>query len=225
MTRRARIVVPGWPHHVAQRGNHRQTVFFSEHDRNVYLDLLRRHFRRHRLSLIGYCLMSNHVHLVVIPSTVNDLSNGVGGLHQDFSRLQHVQHGQTGHLWQNRFFSCPVEGIWEVLAYVELNPVRAHLVVNASDCEWSSGRAHVTGIDKTGLLDMSLRERHFDGASWERFLEAAASRREVQDSIRAATSAGRFWGSEETAERLERELGRPVGRRPRGRPTKKMGTR
>lgn len=91
-------------HHVTQRGNHRQTVFFSDHDRNAYLDLLRRHFRQHRLSLIGYCLTSNHVHLVVIPSTVNDLSNGVGGLHQDFLRLEHMEHGQTGHLWQNRFF-------------------------------------------------------------------------------------------------------------------------
>lgn len=186
------------------------------------MDLMRRYFGIHELSLIGYSLMSNHVHFVIIPPTAEALSLGVGRLNQDYSRLQNVRCGRTGHLWQNRFFSCPVqyEGIWEVLAYVELNPVRAHLVEEAADWKWSSARAHVSGIDETLLLDMILWQQHFNGVAWIRFLEEAAKRKRLQDALRRATSTGSFWGSDETAELLERELGRPVRARPKGRPLK-----
>jgi len=167
MARRARIVIPGWPHHVTRRGNHRQAVFFSDQDRIVYLDLMSHHFTIYELSLIGNSLMTNHVHFVIIPSTAEALSLGVGRLNQDYARLQNMRHGQTGHLWQNRFYSCPVEPgrIWEVLAYVELNPVRARLVDKAHEWKWSSAQAHVSGIDGSGLLDMTLwQQKRENGA-------------------------------------------------------------
>ena len=217
MARRARIIIPGWPHHVTQRGNHRETVFFKDEDRNAYLNLLRRQFGFYDLSMMGYCLMSNHIHCVVIPPTMEALSSGVGRLHRDFSRLQNIRCSRVGHLWQNRFYSCPVgfDRVWDVLAYVELNPVRAHIVDGPSHWQWSSAQAHVSGIDETGLLDMNLWRQHFDGSSWEKFLEAAKARKQLQNAIRSATSAGRFWGSDEVAKQLEDQLGRPIRRKPK----------
>ena len=130
MTRRPRVVIPGWVHHITQRGNHRHSVFFSPHDRNIYLSLLADYFPLYEIHLIGHNLMDNHVHLVVIPEKENSLADGIGQLHHDFALWQNIQHRTSGHLWQNRFFSCPVEEdrVWEVLAYVELNPVRANMV-------------------------------------------------------------------------------------------------
>ena len=91
---------------------------------------MRRYFGIYELSLIGHSLMSNHVHFVIVPPTTEALSLGVGRLNQDYSRLQNMRCGRTGHLWQNRFFSCPVQHdrIWEALAYVELNEC-AHILL------------------------------------------------------------------------------------------------
>lgn len=221
MTRFARIVVPGWVHHVTQRGNHRQTVFFSDNDRQVYLGLLTRHFTAYQLALIGYCLMDNHSHLVVIPEKKNSLANGVGRMHRDFARWQNVQCNRSGHLWQNRFFSCPVEEdrVWQVLRYVELNPVRAGLVKKPWDWPWSSARSHVTGVDH-GLLDLSLWRKYYTGDLWKEYLEAAAAEKPMEGLIRIATTTGRPFSNDETAQQLESQLGRPLrakkqGRKPR----------
>jgi putative transposase len=227
MTRRLRVVIPGWPHHVTQRGNHRQTVFFSAHDRIVYLRLLAEYFQRYGISLLGYNLMDNHIHHVDIPENKSSLADGVGQLHQDFSRWQNIQRGKTGHLWQNRFFSCPVEEeqVWQVLGYVELNPVRAGMVENAWDWEWSSARAHVTGSDSSGLLDMSYWRRTFNEVEWRKYLEQLLANEAINTKIRRATAGGYFWGNDATARRLELELGKQLlpgrrGRKPRGAPSK-----
>jgi putative transposase len=219
MTRSPRIVLPSWVHHVTQRGNHQQTVFFSAHDRIVYLNLLARYFQFYEIILLGLCLMDNHVHLVVIPEKESSLSDGIGQLHNDFARWQNIQCNKTGHLWQNRFFSCPVEEdrVWKVLSYVELNPVRAHMVGNAWDWEWSSARAHVMGNDPSGLLDMGCWQKTFNEAGWKKYLEEMAAKDSVCAQIRRATASGRFLGSEATARQLERELGRALLPRKRGR--------
>jgi putative transposase len=223
MTRFLRIVVPGWVHHVTQRGNHRQTVFFSDQDRHTYLSLLQKYFSRYELGLIGFCLMDNHVHLLVIPHHQNSLADGVGQLHRDFARWQNIQCNRIGHLWQSRFFSCPVgdEAVWEVLSYVELNRVRAGLVDHAWDWDWCSSPAHVAGVDRTGLLDMHLWQKHFDGATWRQFLERALAQKTIQQRVRNATATGRLLGNVEVAKQLEQLLGRPIlprkkGRRPAG---------
>jgi putative transposase len=162
--------------------------------------------------------MTNHVHQLIVPPTVEVLSLGVGRLNQEYSRLQNMLHGRTGHLWQSRFYSCPVDlsRVWEVPAYVELNPVRAGLIQKASDWKWSSARAHVCGDQDSDLHDMTLWRQHFDGPSWDKFLEEEVKRKQIQDAIRRATSTGSFWGPDTTAERLERELGRPVRPRKKG---------
>jgi putative transposase len=231
MARLARIVLPGWPHHLTQSGNHRQTVFFSDEDRLLFMDLMRRHFSLYDLSLLAHCLMSNHPHYAVIPSREDGLAKGVGRLHQDFARRQNLRCSRTGHLWQNRFFSCPVEEgrVWDVMAYIELNPVRAGLVENAWDWEWSSARAHVTGTDPSGLLNMDYWRSRYTGESWREFLKEAERRKQINYRIRAATSSGRCWCSDELARELERRLGRPILPLPKGRPGRRsqptMGTR
>jgi putative transposase len=217
MPRIARVVVPGWPHHVTQRGNHRQTVFFCDHDRQVYLDLWPKYCNLYHADLVGYNVMGNHVHLIPIPEFDTSLAKAVGRTNNDFSRSQNVQCNGTGHLWQARFYSCPVGvfSLWDVLAYVELNPVRAGLVQNAEDWKWSSARAHLTGTDEAGLVDLSVWSAHFTPASWAEFLQQKQHDKKLLHRIRTATQTGRPLASDESLQQLELVLGRrlQIGKR------------
>ena len=206
----ARIVVPGWAHHVTQRGNHRDAVFLRDHDREVYLDLWSKYSRLACADLVGYSLMGNHVHLVPIPEFETSLAKAVGRTNNDFSRWQNVQCNRTGHLWQARFYSCPVDlvSLWDVMAYVELNPVRAGLVERPEDWVWSSARAHASGRDETGLLNMGLWEECFTPVSWAEFLRQKQQDKELKQRIRTATQTGRPLASEEAVRRLEVSFGR-----------------
>ncbi len=208
--------MPGWPHHVTQRGNHRQTVFYNERDREVYLETLAKYKHMHRVAIIGYSLMTNHVHEVPIPEFKTSLARAIGRTHNDYSRWLNVQCNQTGHLWQARFYSCPVEfaSLADLLAYVELNPVRAGLVERPEDWKWSSARAHNTGVDETGLLDMEWWRNHFTPETWSAFLLQKRSDEVTFHRIRTATHTGRPIAGEEGLQRIEEFLGRPM--RPRG---------
>ncbi len=211
MPRCARVVIPGCPHHVTQRGNRRQNVFFSDLDRTVYISLLRKYFVLSHLHLAGYTLMTNHVHHIAIPEFATSLAKGFRLLHQDFSRWQNIQQNVTGHLWQNRYFSCPLDEdhFWKALRYVELNPVRAGLVRDAWEWPWSSARAHITGVDDSGLLDMELWRSRFDGNSWKEFLKEDLVASET-DLIRIATSTGRPLGTDDFVRQLEKLTGRSL---------------
>ncbi len=133
MARFARVVAVGPPHHVTQRGNNRQVVFQSDQDRALYLKLLREQSARRRLSIWGYCLMDNHVHLIAAPLSEESLARALRQTHADYARYANVKRGAVGHFWQNRYFSCPMEDghCWTALAYVERNPVRAGKVQEA----------------------------------------------------------------------------------------------
>ena len=220
MGRIARIVMPGWAHHVTQRGNHRQTVFFNDRDRKVYLELLAKYKGIYHIDLIGYSLMTNHVHKIPIPEFDTSLAKAIGRTHNDYSRWQNVQCNQTGHLWQARFYSCPIENISlaDVLAYVELNPVRAGLVERPEEWEWSSARAHLTGVDETGLLDMEWWRCNFTPESWAVFLQKKLHDTALLHRIRTATQTGRPLASVEGFRRIEQLLGRTL--QPRKRPVR-----
>lgn len=206
MSRKDRLVIPGYPHHVTQRGNHRQTVFFSDEDHRFYLDLLQRPVESKEISLLGHCEMTNHTHHAMIPKARDSLARTMQPLDRDFARYENLRCHRTGHLWQARFFSCPVYDTWEVLAYVELNPVRAGIVLDPRDWEWSSARAHLSGEDHSGLLDMDLWRKHFDSVSWREYLRKAALRADVIDRIRKATTAGRLCAPDDIAKRMMQEL-------------------
>jgi putative transposase len=110
MPRIARVVAEGVPHHITQRGNGRQTVFDDAQDHHVYLKLLRKYTREHRLHIWAWCLMSNHVHLLAVPDTSDSLSRALGRVHCDYARYRNARAASCGHLWQSRYYSCPVDG-------------------------------------------------------------------------------------------------------------------
>jgi len=150
MPRIARAVVPECPHHITQRGNNRQGVFFVADDYRLYLDILREQSRRYGLEVHAYCLMANHVHLVATPHGADSLAKAVGRTHWRHSQAINRLHGRSGHLWQGRFYSCALDRphFWAAVQYVERNPVRARLVRRAWDYAWSSAAAHCGDLVK-----------------------------------------------------------------------------
>src|SRR5947208_7121938 len=149
MARLARVVAAGIPHHVTQRGNRRQQVFFGDDDYATYRGLLAEGCRAAGVAVWAYCLMPNHVHLILVPSDPDGLRAALGETHRRYTRHVNLREGWRGYLWQGRFASFPMDEA-RLLAgarYVELNPVRARLVRRARDWRWSSARAHLTGRD------------------------------------------------------------------------------
>src|ERR1017187_10321849 len=149
MARLARVVVPGMPHHVTQRGNRRQQTFFSEDDYRAYVELMAEWCAKFNVAIWAYCLMPNHVHLIAVPDSENGFRQAIGEAHRRYSRRINFRQGWRGHLWQGRFASFVMDEPYLLAAarYVELNPVRAKLVDRARQWRWSSARAHLAGRD------------------------------------------------------------------------------
>ena len=144
MARQARCVIPGVAHHVTQRGNKRQDVFFVEADYRVYLSYLKESAQRYGLEVTAYCLMTNHIHLLAVPEEESSLSKALGRTHLMYAQYIHRLHGRLGHFWQNRFYSCPLDDAhaYHAAAYIELNPVRAGMAAQAWEYPWSSAAMH-----------------------------------------------------------------------------------
>ena len=214
----ARVVAPGCWHHVTQRGNRQQTVFFGDTDRMLYLQLLAQHCRKASVGIAGYCLMGNHVHLIVIPLTEIGLATALGQTHGDYARWLNIRRGEVGHVWQNRFYSCALDERhrWEALRYVELNPVRAGLVGMAWEWAWSSAAAHVMGVDRTNLLDTAEWETHWGAIRWRDVLEQGVEDAAFLERIREATRTGRPAASVEFTVELEARVRRRLRPQKRG---------
>ena len=133
MGRIARVIAVGVAHHVTQRGNGCRFLLESDADRRVYLDLLRENLASHEV-LVGYCVMSSHVHLIVIPTDAEGLALSMKHTHGRYASYWNAVHNSSGHAWQGRYFSCPLDGphLWEALRYTELNPV-THSVGEAQE--------------------------------------------------------------------------------------------
>jgi putative transposase len=223
MGRIARVVAVGVPHHVTQRGNGQQDVFFTDSDRFTYLRILQDCAGQYRLRILAYCVMTNHVHLVVVPAAPDALARALGRTHGDYARWLHVRQRATGHLWQNRFFSCPLADrhLWAAMQYVEYNPVRARLAERAWDWPWSSARAHVTGHDERGLLDMNWWRERYCAEDWRQALEIGGREEALAARIREATRTGRPMGDEGFCREMERNTGRRLMPGKRGRRAQK----
>ena len=156
MPRLARIVLKNVPHHITQRGNNHQNVFFVDDDRMVYLELLKDQSQRFGLDVLGYCLMTNHVHIIAVPVNDTALAKAIGRTHFLYTQYVNRMHSRSGHLWQNRFFSCPMDTLhlWKAMQYVETNPVRSGLVRKPWRYPYSSAAAHIENSDPTNILDM-----------------------------------------------------------------------
>ena len=123
------------PHHVTQRGNRRANVFFEESDPRRYLLLLEDYARKYALEIWAYCLMTNHVHFVAVPTSAESLARSFRDSHQAYASWLNRRLGESGHLWQGRFYSTVLDDahLWAAVRYVERNPVRAALVAHAAD--------------------------------------------------------------------------------------------
>jgi putative transposase len=220
MPRTARIVIPDCPHHVTQRGNNRQDVFFVDEDRQFFLNLLAESCQREGLLVQAYCLMSNHFHLVATPKRAQSLHLVFKRVGQLYTQYVNKLHGRSGHLWQDRFYSCPLDEphYWTAMAYVERNPVRAALTGDACQWAWSSAAAHCGVSRPEALLD--LKGWKTDPAQWRQALAQAQDERTMQ-GLRLCTSRGRPLGSDSFVSKLESLLGRRLRALPRGRPAKK----
>ena len=223
MPRSARVVIPGCPHHVTQRGNNGQDVFFVDDDRQVFLSLLSNASVKFGLGVEGYCLMTNHVHLIVTPTTAEALGQALKRVSQLYTQYVNRLHGRSGHLWQDRFFSCPLddEHFWTAMVYIERNPARAALCKSAWQWRWSSAAAHCDGRDGSGLLNMAAwRKRLPPDGDWSEALGAPQKPPDVKE-LRLATSRGRPFGSDSFVAKLEQMLGRRLRPQPVGRPRRK----
>jgi len=216
--RHARIVFPGVPHHITQRGNHRERVFFNRGDHSAYLRLLGENAKRFAIDVVAYCLMPNHVHLVVIPSSPEGLHRTLKAVHGHYAQRINRMRTLKGHLWQGRYFSSPLDAAYflNAIRYVELNPVRARMVAKAEDYAWSSAAAHC-GLCKDRVVDTVPRSILLAGiASWANWLaeEVAESNFET---LRHHAGQNLPCGSSDFVAQLERSAGRKLQYRPQGR--------
>jgi len=222
MGRLARVVAPGRPHHVTQRGNRGQQTFFCDDDYREYLDLLGHWSREHGLRVWAYCLMPNHVHLIVVPPSEDALCRSVGEAHRRYTRHVNFRQGWRGHLWQGRFASFVMDQPYLLAAarYVERNPVRAKLVTRARDWPWSSAAAHCgQRADEVAEGDWLTELTAGWVCSWAEYLRGRDDPA-LSQAMQRCEHTGRPLGETPFLAELESQLHRPLLPRKPGRPPK-----
>lgn len=218
----ARVICPGVPYHVTQRGNRRCSVFSSDVDRELYLEYLTNYSGLHGLAVLAYCLMSNHVHLVVVPETQSSLERVFRPLHQRHALRINRLRSWNGHLWQGRYFSSPLDEsyLWAAIHYVERNPVVAGMTARAENYRWSSAAAHCGMRVDSVLTQAKYWVDLFCGVGdWASWL-ACEDNAEERSTLRLNTTKGLPCGSPQFIEQLAKTTGRTLQLRPRGRPRK-----
>jgi len=226
MPRIARTVIARAPHHVTQRGNRREPVFFTDEDRRAYLGWLREYAEKHGVEVLAYCLMTNHVHLVAVPTGEDSLHRMLKPLHMRYAQRMNRARGWSGHLWQGRFFSSALDEphFFGAVRYVERNPVRAGMVSRAEDYRWSSAAAHC-GLRADLLLTVEspwIRTLESIG-DWSSWL-AEGDDQACADLLRRNADKGLPCGSESFIRGLEAATGRNLHFRPRGGQVKRDAT-
>lgn len=214
MARLARVVVPGHPHRVTQRGNGRARTFFEDGDYALYRDLLAAHCKSAGVEVWAWCLMPNHVNLILVPSDPDGLRRALARLHRSYAGTIQARRRRTGHFWQGRFGAAVMDEqhLAAALRYVSLNPVRARLVPRAQDWRWSSTRAHLRGKDDGVTALAPIRDR------FPQFADLLATEPEADlfGALRSAESIGRPLGDDRFLARIERQTGRVLKPAKRG---------
>jgi putative transposase len=214
MARLARVVIPGHPHLVTQRGNGGARSFFSDADYGLYRDLLAEHCAAADVAVWAWCLMPNHVHLILVPSDPDGLRRALARVHRSYAGVIQARRKRSGHFWQGRFSTVVMDEDYlaAALRYVSLNPVRKRLVARAQAWRWSSTLAHLRGKDD-GLTALAPVKHRFP-----RFADLLAD--EPEDDLfarlRAAESIGRPLGNDRFLARIERRTGRDLKPAKRG---------
>jgi len=230
MPRPLRPIAEGLVYHVINRGNGRQSVFFRDEDYLAFLEAVGDLKERKPFELYGYCLMSNHIHLLLRPLEV-PISRIVQSLLVSHTQRYHRCHKTCGHVWQGRFKSPVIqddEHLLCVLRYMEANPLRAKMVASAGEYRWSSFATHGLG-EPSELLDPvpayealsaypAVRRRR-----WSAYVHEAAPDAEL-NSIRRSSETGLPYGEASWVQRLAKRLSLDLTIRPRGRPKRAAGT-
>jgi len=213
MARLARVVVPGIPHHITQRGVRRMDTFFDAEDYETYLSLMHEWCLSAGVEIWAYCLMPNHIHLIAVPDGEASLARGIGEAHRRYTRYINFKKSWKGYLWQGRFASFPMDEDYLLAAarYVELNPVRARMVEKAEDYRWSSARAHLAGLDDGLVKVQPMLERV---NNWAELL--AGGDQVLLDEFRKHERTGRPLGNGDFVDRLSKLLGRELGKKKPG---------
>ncbi len=214
MARLARVVAAGVPHHVTQRGNRRQPVFFGDEDYALYKALLAEGCRAAGTEVWAYCLMPDHVHLILLPADEDGLRAALGEAHRRYTRAINSRKDWSGYLWQGRFASFPMDEAHLMAAarYVELNPVRAKRARRARDWKWASARAHLAGKDD-GLV--RVKPLLALAPDWAEFLGEGLVEESLQ-AIRRSERTGRPLGAAPFLKKLEKRLGRTLAKQKPG---------
>lgn len=219
MSRIARAVAVDFPHHIVQRGNNKESVFFDKADRKTYLELLRKYSENWYSPVMAYCLMTNHIHLLTRPRDVISLAKMMQGVTLCYTQYINRKYQRTGRLWESRYHSCIVDQaryLWAVARYIEQNPQRARMVTQPEDYAYSSARAHIKGV-RDKVIGGVLFGEEKQGA-YREFLKKRDE--EETKSIRYNTKTGRPLGNERFIKKMEKKLGRKFRTRSRGRPRK-----
>ncbi|MBU4274059.1 MAG: transposase [Planctomycetes bacterium] len=208
MARIARVIAPGLPHHVTQRGNRRQQTFFCDDDYREYLSLMAEWTDKCEVQIWAWCLMPNHVHLIAVPAAYDSLARAIGEAHRRYTRRINFREKWRGHLWQERFASFPLDEnyLLATARYIEMNPVAAGLVAHPGDYPWSSARAHLAGEDDHLVQHASPLPAMV--GNWRDFL--SLSDEDELKVLKRHERTGRPLGSEFFVDRLEEELSRPL---------------
>ena len=218
MARVARVVVPGYPHHVTQRGVRSLPVFFEDNDRIEYLRLLKKQTERFGVQILSYCLMTNHIHLIAVPESETCLAKAIGEAHRLYTRTINERLGVKGYLFQGRFFSCPLDEnhLLSALRYVERNPVRAKMIEFPWNYRWSSAPFRVGLAKNDGLIKSS--ELFGEINDWKAFLSTES---DDLNTLREKTRTGRPCGADNFYNTVEKLTGRNLRLKQKGRPNKK----
>jgi len=218
MARLARVVVPGYPHHITQRGNRRQQTFFCDEDYEEYIGLMSHWSSRFDVAIWFYCLMPNHVHLIAVPESEDGLRRAIGEAHRRYTRRINFRQGWRGHLWQGRFSSFVMDNkyLMSAVRYVAMNPVKAGFVKRPEQYRWSSAAAYLDG-KKDQLTSISGLNRRVD--DWSEFFGQAVDS-VVGEKMRRHERTGRPLGSERFVMKMESILDRILRPKKAGRPKK-----
>ncbi len=222
MARQARIVHPGSAHHVIARGVNRCALFHSAHDKLTYLQRFQRVAAEEQITILGYCLMDNHMHWILTPSSAAGLHRLFQRVHTWWAQWFNRRYGRSGHLFQGRFSSSLLETgayQWTALRYVELNPVRADLAEHPEDFRFSSARTHCTGIQDSDIpIDLSAWQTYFTAHRWRDYLKE--SYLESQLRLEKAMKSNKPLGCAAFIAEIEARTGRRLILTNPGRPPK-----
>jgi len=214
MARLARLVLPGVPYHVTQRGNRREQTFFEDADYALYRRLIAEAAAKAGTEIWGYCLMPNHVHMIVVPADADGLRRTFAEAHRRYTAHINARNRWTGHLWQGRFSAVAMDEahLAHAMRYVSLNPLRARLVTRAQDWPWSSVRAHLAGREDGMVRVAPALTRYGDFADFI----ATPEDEEATRLLRRSESTGRPLGDADWISGLEAQTGRTLMPRKRG---------